>query len=128
MRPYIPGESLDGVSVSAEDTPELGGMIARNPDNHEDQWYVNHDYFEKNLVLDEIDPSVKEHLLNSFRILRYFEYSHLPQELQLISKPFYDLAYRIAGREATDFAEVAVALRKLRESKDCAVAAGLPAR
>lgn len=49
MRPYIVGEDLSKVSVSQEDTPEVGGMIARNPDNHDDQWYVAKDYFEKNL-------------------------------------------------------------------------------
>lgn len=125
MRPYVPGESLTGISVSETDTPELGGMIARNPDDHEDQWYVNHDYFEKNLVLDDIDPNIKAGLLTSFRILRYFEYAHLPDHLQEISKPFYDLAYKIAARPTQDFAEVAVALRKLRESKDCAVSAGV---
>lgn len=48
MRPYVPGESLDGVSVSAVDTPALGGMIARNPENHADQWYVARAYFEAN--------------------------------------------------------------------------------
>lgn len=48
MRPYIPGEDLSGVSVSAEDTPETGGMIARNHDNHNDQWYVAKAFFEKN--------------------------------------------------------------------------------
>lgn len=37
MRPYVPGEDLSGVSVSAEDTPELGGMIAINPQNLSDQ-------------------------------------------------------------------------------------------
>ena len=54
MRPYIPGESLDGcaacgskrVSVSAEDTPGEGGMIAHNPDNPSDQWYIAKAYFE----------------------------------------------------------------------------------
>lgn len=50
MRPYIAGEDLSGVSVSPEDIPELDmGMIARNPDNHKDQWYVNRQYFEENL-------------------------------------------------------------------------------
>lgn len=48
MRPYIPGEDLTGISVSKEDIPELGGMIARNPDNHKDQWYVGKEFFEKN--------------------------------------------------------------------------------
>lgn len=48
MRPYIPGEDLSGVSVSAEDTPELGGMIAINPQNLNDQWYVAKQFFEDN--------------------------------------------------------------------------------
>lgn len=48
MRPHIPGEDMTGISVSAHDTPEPGGMIARNPDNHADQWYVAKAFFEKN--------------------------------------------------------------------------------
>ena len=48
MRPYVPGEDLSGVSVSPEDTPEEGGMIARNADNHADQWYVGKAFFQKN--------------------------------------------------------------------------------
>ena len=48
MRPYIPGESLDGISVNKEDTPELGGMIAENPENEEDRWYVAKVFFEEN--------------------------------------------------------------------------------
>lgn len=51
MRPYVPGEDMTGISVSKEDIPELGGMIARNPDNHADQWYVAKTYFEKNFEL-----------------------------------------------------------------------------
>ena len=43
-----------GISVSPEDLREfedhnaVHGMIARNPDNHADQWYVARAYFEKN--------------------------------------------------------------------------------
>lgn len=48
MRPYEPGEDLTGISVSKQDTPEEGGMIARNGDNFDDQWYVGKAYFEKN--------------------------------------------------------------------------------
>ena len=48
MRPYIPGEDLSGVSVSAEDTPEAGGMIAVNPQNIKDQWYVAKQFFADN--------------------------------------------------------------------------------
>lgn len=48
MRPYILGEDLSNVSVSDEDNPEEDmGMIARNPNNHEDKWYVAREYFEK---------------------------------------------------------------------------------
>lgn len=49
MRPYIPGEDLTGISVSDVDDPETDkGMIARNPKNHKDQWYVAREYFENN--------------------------------------------------------------------------------
>lgn len=48
MRPYILGEDLTGVSVNKEDTPEEGGMIAMNPKNPEDRWYVAKKFFEDN--------------------------------------------------------------------------------
>jgi hypothetical protein len=48
MRPYVPGENLAGISVSDADQPGEGGMIARNPANHADQWYVAAEYFRKN--------------------------------------------------------------------------------
>ncbi|MBW1814151.1 MAG: hypothetical protein JRJ39_10945, partial [Deltaproteobacteria bacterium] len=34
--------------VNKEDTPEQGGMIARNPKNHKDQWYIAKKFFEEN--------------------------------------------------------------------------------
>jgi len=41
MRPYIKGEDLTNISVSNVDDPETDmGMVARNPKNHKDQWYV----------------------------------------------------------------------------------------
>jgi hypothetical protein len=49
LRFYILGEDLSGVSISDEDrqagSPRLGDMIARNPDNHNDQWLVSSKYF-----------------------------------------------------------------------------------
>lgn len=49
MRPYILGEDLTGVSVSDVDKPKTDmGMIARNPKNHNDKWYVARKYFEDN--------------------------------------------------------------------------------
>jgi hypothetical protein len=50
MRPYVKGEDLSNISVSKEDDPESDmGMVARNPKNHDDQWYVARKYFEENL-------------------------------------------------------------------------------
>jgi hypothetical protein len=49
MRPYTPNEDLSGISVSAGDIPSVtGGMIARNIDNFNDQWFVAKKYFEDN--------------------------------------------------------------------------------
>jgi len=52
LRPYVAGEPLDAVSISAEDlkagSPKLGDMIARNPKNHADQWLVAAQYFADN--------------------------------------------------------------------------------
>lgn len=49
MRPYILREDLKDISVSNVDDPEKDmGMIARNPENHRDQWYVARKYFEEN--------------------------------------------------------------------------------
>ena len=48
MRPYVVGEDLTGISVNKEDTPEPGGMIARNPINNDDRWYVAKRFFEDN--------------------------------------------------------------------------------
>lgn len=50
MRPYVKGEDITKISVSPEDNPEEDmGMVARNPNNHADQWYVARKYFEDNL-------------------------------------------------------------------------------
>lgn len=48
MRPYIPGETLDGVSVWQGDTLEEGGMVAINPKDPADQWYVAKAFFNEN--------------------------------------------------------------------------------
>jgi hypothetical protein len=52
LRPYVQGEDMDGISVSDADakagSPKAGDMIARNPENHEDQWLVAAQYFADN--------------------------------------------------------------------------------
>lgn len=57
-------------------------------------------------------------------VLKFFSYSHLPERLQEVSKPFCDLANQVANR-APDNQETTVALRKLLEAKDAAVRATL---
>ncbi len=58
------------------------------------------------------------------QLLQFFEYSHLPEHLQAMSKPFGDLATQIEATLANN-PEKTVALRKLLEAKDCAVRAVL---
>lgn len=57
-------------------------------------------------------------------ILRYFEYGHLPEKLQNVSKPFHDLAWTIEGT-LPGGPEKTTALRKILEGKDAAVRAAL---
>jgi hypothetical protein len=58
------------------------------------------------------------------RLLQFFEYDHLPEHLQAVSKPFGELAKHLDTILPSN-AESTVALRKLLESKDCAVRAVL---
>lgn len=57
-------------------------------------------------------------------LLQFFSYEHLPQNLADISRPFCELAQRIVNTLPRN-PERTVALRKLLESKDCAVRAAL---
>lgn len=57
-------------------------------------------------------------------LLQFFEYKHLPEHLQLISKPFCEIAHSMANTLPSN-PESTVALRKLLEAKDCAVRAVL---
>lgn len=56
MRPYVDGEDMTGISVSQEDRKNWNnvepGFISRNPDNHNDQWYVAKKWAEDNFNLD----------------------------------------------------------------------------
>ena len=57
-------------------------------------------------------------------IMKYFEYAHLPEHLQKISKPFGDMAGQM-NADLPDGAEKSAGLRKLLEAKDCMVRAAL---
>ena len=61
MRPYIPGEDLTGVSVSPEDTPEEGGMIAN--DNYE---AVEPGDFRQRVIAEREELNLKIEKLGSF--------------------------------------------------------------
>jgi hypothetical protein len=56
-------------------------------------------------------------------VLQFFAFAHLPEHLQSVSKPFCELAEKIA--DGPQNAEATVALRKLLEAKDAAVRAVL---
>jgi hypothetical protein len=77
--------------------------------------------------MSDIHPSPTEFNADEIavdHVLRYFHYSHLPATLQSRSKPFCDLARQIIDTTPRN-PERTVALRKLLESKDAAVRAGL---
>lgn len=61
----------------------------------------------------------------NYPILRFFEYGHLPEKLGNVSRPFCDLATRMA-ENLPPGDEVIEGLRKLLEAKDCAVRAMVP--
>lgn len=54
-------------------------------------------------------------------LLQFFSFAHLPPHLAEISRPFCELAEKIAAGPQN--AETSVALRKLLEAKDAAVRA-----
>lgn len=56
-------------------------------------------------------------------VLQFFAFAHLPPHLQETSRPFCELAERIADGPQNQ--EATVALRKLLEAKDAAVRAVL---
>lgn len=52
--------------------------------------------------------------------IQFFEYKHLPEKLQKISKPLYELAHLMEDT-LPDGAEKSAGMRKLLEAKDCFV-------
>jgi hypothetical protein len=57
-------------------------------------------------------------------IMKYFEYAHLPEKLQAVSKPISELAKQM-DETLPACAEKSAGLRKLLEAKDCLVRAAL---
>ena len=61
----------------------------------------------------------------NYPILRFFKYDHLPEKLQGVSRPFCELATRMA-ENLPPGEEVSEGLRNLLIAKDCAVRAMVP--
>lgn len=61
--------------------------------------------------------------MDSYPILPFFEFQHLPEHLRKISRPFCELAHSMADSLPSG-PETSVCLRKLLEAKDAAVRAG----
>ena len=61
---------------------------------------------------------------NSTPIIKFFDYAHLPESLQEISKPIGDLVKKMENILPNN-AEKSAGLRKLLEAKDCFVRAKL---
>jgi hypothetical protein len=57
-------------------------------------------------------------------MMKYFVYAHLPEKLQLVSKPVGELAEKFDDI-LPDCAEKRAGMRKLLEAKDCFVRAAL---
>lgn len=53
-------------------------------------------------------------------MLSLFEYEHLPEHLQLVSRPLAEIAHALAF-ELNSGPELTAGLRKLLEAKDCFV-------
>lgn len=62
--------------------------------------------------------------MNRPDLLRYFAYDHLPEVLQVISRPFWHIAHEMA-ETLPPGPETTVCLRKLLEAKDAAVRSAL---
>jgi len=59
--------------------------------------------------------------------IQFFEYDHLPPNLQEISKPISELAHQME-EQLPDGPEKSAGMRKLLEAKDCFVRAILPVK
>lgn len=72
-------------------------------------------------------PVITDEMIEAEPMLRFFEFEHLPDRLRETSMRFAELAIAITDH-IPRCPERTVALRKLLESKDCAVRAMLPPR
>lgn len=77
-------------------------------------YYYNDDI--KNVLTNNIYMHEGVYYMN----MKFFNYEHLPEYLQIVSKPFYDLA-NLFNDTLPECSEKHAGLRKLLEAKDCFV-------
>jgi len=111
-------KEYEALKVAVDIVKESGGTLDMTvmPDGSPQVFQV------KDFMVDKDDSIVsnKSRMHPSvMHIMQFFVYSHLPINLQKISKPFSDLAIIIS--DGPQNAETTTALRKLLEAKDCAV-------
>jgi len=57
MRPYIDGEDISRINVG-DVSPKVGDFVARDPENHSDQWLVSASFFKANYEpISDLDKS-----------------------------------------------------------------------
>ena len=106
---------LNGFSLSIE-TGALNASVIKS---------LHYDLTEDDLnKLRKQQEEVKTEQKEANGILKHFNYSHLPESLQEISKPICELAKEM-NNKLPDCAEKQAGLRKLLEAKDCFVRANL---
>lgn len=86
--------------------------------NYEDQSFVPGTREHAERVTEGRHPGVRS-------ALQWLAYSHLPQELQAFSVPFYATAVELVRTITMDSPELTTALNKLIEAKDWSVRAGI---
>ena len=72
-------------------------------------------------IMPENQSGDSKTIAKSHYLTQFFHYSHLPTDLQKVSRPFCELAREL--EHLPDNPEKTTALRKLLEAKDCAVRA-----
>lgn len=107
-----------GWDIPKDEDPEKEGYLVEYPDSDGYQTWSPRGVFEASYFRIESDTSAEEPML------KFFGFEHLPEHLQKISKPFAMLVSQIVSIVPRN-PERTVAIRKLLESKDCAVRAKL---
>lgn len=75
--------------------------------------------------MESTEAAIERHVAAGVEIVKFFRFAHLPEALQLHSRPFAELAVHLCDMLKPS-AERTVALRKLLEAKDAGVRAALP--